>query len=212
MNLEKRSRVILALDLEEKAEALALCEQVVEHIDGIKVGYPLVLASGLEVMEELRVLGKPIIADLKVADIPEISSRICRRAVESGADYVIIHGFLGRDVVESCSKVARVFVVAEMSHPGAVEFMAPKAEKIAAMAKAYAQGIVAPATRPQRIRELRKVVGNLLIISPGVKAQGGALGGAIKAGADFEIIGRGIYADEDPVARAREFSEALRNL
>ncbi|MEK6977800.1 MAG: orotidine-5'-phosphate decarboxylase [Candidatus Hydrothermarchaeota archaeon] len=212
MNLEKRSRVILALDLEEKARALALCEQVVEYIDGIKVGYPLVLASGLDVMEELRVLGKPIIADLKVADIPEISSGICRRAVENGADYVIIHGFLGRDVVESCSKVARVFVVAEMSHPGAEEFMAPKAEKIAAMAKAYAQGIVAPATRPQRIRELRKVVGDLLIISPGVKAQGGVPGGAIKAGADFEIIGRGIYASGDPVAMAREFSEALRNL
>jgi orotidine-5'-phosphate decarboxylase len=208
--LERRTGVILALDVEDRERALHVARDVSPNIDAIKVGYPLVLNTGLGIINELKSFAKPVIADFKVADIPPVSSTICRAAVEKGADYVIIQGFLGEDVIEACSKVARIFVVTEMSHPGATSFMAPAAENMAGIAKKHAFGIVAPATRPERIKVLRGIVGeDLTIISPGVAVQGGVPGDAIKAGADFEIVGRGIYAAEEPGEAASALAEKV---
>jgi orotidine-5'-phosphate decarboxylase len=82
--------------------------------------------------------------------------------------------------------------------------MAPLAESMARMAiEAGASGVVAPATRPERIRLIRSVIGNKIIISPGVGAQGGSALSALQAGADYLIVGRSIYDAEDPVACAK---------
>jgi len=208
LDLRRENGILLALDLEDKGQALGIAGEVIDFVDGIKVGYPLILSSGIDVLGEMKDLNKPVIADLKVADIPEISARICELAGE--ADYVIVHGFVGKDVVFECSKVARIFVVAEMSHPGATEYLGVIANELATMATKYAKGIVAPATRPERIREMRSLVGDLLIISPGVKAQGANVGDAIKAGADYEIIGRGICQTSDPRKIAESFSNTIK--
>jgi len=210
MALKRENGIILALDVDTKELALEVCGEVAEFVDAIKVGYPLVLKTGLSILGELKQFQKPIITDFKVADIPIISQRICKAAVSAGADFVIVHGFVGEDVVKACSEVAEIFVVAEMSHPGALDFMARNAEGIAGIAKKYAEGIVAPATRPERIKELRSAVGELTIISPGVKAQGASVGDAIRAGADFEIIGRGIYEAKEPRIAAEEFSKSAK--
>jgi len=126
-----------------------------------------------------------------------------------GASAVICHGFTGEDSVKACVDAARgqVFVVTEMSHPGGKQFTAPIADKLAALAKtAGARGIVAPATRPERISELRKIIGSLEIISPGVGAQGGKASDALKAGADYIIVGRAIYESKDPRAAAESLA------
>ena len=211
--MQKNNRIILALDVEDPERALQICKEAAEYIDAVKVGHPLVLSSGAGIIKKIKQFNKPVIADFKVADIPEISRKLCEIAVKSGADYVIVHGFVGEDVIKACSEAAKIFVVAEMSHPGAKDFMSGEAEKIAAVAKKYAHGIVAPATRPERVKQLRKIVGSdMVIISPGVKAQGAAVGDAIKAGADFEIIGRGICAAQNPKKAAKEFADILKKL
>ncbi|MFQ6105594.1 MAG: orotidine-5'-phosphate decarboxylase [Candidatus Hydrothermarchaeaceae archaeon] len=208
--MKKKNGIILALDVSDREKALKVCRETVDFIDAVKVGYPLVLSVGIAFIRKIRKLGKPVIADFKVADIPEISRKICRLATENGADYVVVQGFAGSDVVKACSKVAKIFVVADMSHPGGREFINKESERIAVMAKRYAAGIVAPATYPESIQELRKIVGNLTIISPGVKVQGAEVGSAIRAGADFEIIGRGIYYADNPRKAAMEFSDVIK--
>ncbi len=209
MRLQREHGLILALDMTSRKEALEVCESVAEHIDAVKVGYPLVLSCGLGIIGELGDIGKPVIADFKVADIPYTSRLICELARQAGASFVIVHGFVGEDVVKACAEVLDIFVVAEMSHPGAREFIQPVAERIAELARSYAYGIVAPATRPERIAKLRSIAGDLVIISPGVKAQGARPGDAIRAGADFEIVGRGIYAAEEPRKSAAEIAEEI---
>ncbi|MFA4935056.1 MAG: orotidine 5'-phosphate decarboxylase / HUMPS family protein, partial [Candidatus Methanoperedens sp.] len=103
-----------------------------------------------------------------------------------------------------------IFVVTEMSHPGAVEFMAPKALELASLAvECKAQGVVAPATRPDRVKQIRKIVGNLTIISPGVGAQGGSAADAIRGGADFVIAGRTIYNSKTPGKEAEKIAKEL---
>ncbi len=212
MEIKRKTGVILALDVEEKERAHRICQSVSRYVDAIKVGYPTVLACGIGILKEISLYSKPVIADFKVADIPEISRKICKLAIDNGANFVIVHGFVGEDVIRACSEVARIFVVADMSHRGALDFISKESKKIAMLAKKYAYGIVAPATRVEQIRKLRKIVGELTIISPGIKSQGAKPGSAISAGADFEIVGRSVYCSTNPKKAVLEILEMMANV
>ena len=94
-----------------------------------------------------------------------------------------------------------------MSHPGALTFLTgANAEKMAGMAKAAgADGIIAPATRPERTAVLREIIGNdMKICSPGVGAQG-AQPEDVKKYVDGIIVGRAIYEAEDVKAAAHAY-------
>ncbi len=215
MTLAPASRLIIALDVTGREEALAVAEKLGGAVDAIKVNYPLVLACGLGVVGEIKKYAN-VIADFKVADIPNTNTLICREAFEAGADAIICHGFVGRDSVRACVDVAKkydreVYVVTEMSHPGAIDFLQPCALRLVDLAlEAGASGIIAPATRPERLKEIRRRAGGMKILSPGVGAQGGDARTAIEAGADFVIVGRSIYDAERPYEAALSFIEQLR--
>ena len=69
-----------------------------------------------------------------------------------------------------------------------------------------ADGVVVGATYPQKITEVKQVVGEkVAIYSPGVGAQGGAAETALKAGANYLIIGREITFAVDPAKAAGSF-------
>jgi orotidine-5'-phosphate decarboxylase len=181
-----------------------VASELAHGLDAVKVGYPLVLSEGLGVVSRLA-RAAPVICDFKVADIPAVSAMIVERAVGAGASGVIVHGFVGRDTVAEAAAAAGdadVFVVTEMSHPGALDFIQERAEDMAAMARdAGATGIIAPATRPERVATLRGIIGeDMLILSPGVGTQGGSAGDTIRAGASAVIVGRSLYRAEEPLA------------
>ena len=94
-----------------------------------------------------------------------------------------------------------------MSHPGATEFfLGGTAEKIAHLAiECGADGIIAPATRPERVNLLRGIIGNRKILSPGVGAQGGEVGKIAKL-VDGIIVGRAIYESDNPGTAAEGFT------
>ncbi len=198
------SRIVLALDDLTGDRAVEIARGLAHGLDAVKVGYPLVLTEGLEVVKRISEVA-PVICDFKVADIPAVSGMIVARAVGAGASGVIVHGFVGHDSVAEASRAAGdadVFVVTEMSHPGALDYLQDRAEDMAAMAReAGATGIIAPATRPERVRALRAIIGpEMLILSPGVGTQGGSAGETIRAGASAVIVGRSLYRAEDPKA------------
>lgn len=213
-SMRKNTQLILALDVTDRKNAVRISKETADHVDAIKIGYPLVLGAGLGIINDICKFA-PVIADFKVADIPNTDRLICSQAFEAGASAVIVHGFTGRDSVSECVKTAKdfhgdIFVVTEMSHPGAVEFMQPKALELASIAvECKASGVVAPATRPERVRQIRSVVGNLTIISPGVGAQGGSAADAIRAGADHVIVGRSIYGSKTPGIEAEKIVKEI---
>src|SRR5208283_996875 len=172
--------LILALDVTEKKRALEIAHACAPHLDAIKVGYPLVLSAGLSVAGDLNKAGLPLIADFKVADIPNTNQLICDQVFAAGFSAIICHGFPGMDSVKACVASARAhkgqcYVVAEMSHPGGKEFFSQgTAEQIAANAViAGADGIIAPATRPDRVQVLRGFVGHKKILSRGSARRAG---------------------------------------
>jgi len=214
----EKNRIIHALDVEDRERALKIAFEVRDYVDAIKISYPLVLKCGINIISEVKEKSKlPVLACFKIADIPEISKRIMNVAINAGADGITVHGIFGRDMIKECVSTGKrygvdVFVVTEMSHPGAAELTQQLGEKIALIAKELgATGIVAPATRPDRVTKYRQIVGNtLLIISPGIGPQGGKIGDAILAGANFEIIGRLIYDSPDQREAARRISLELQ--
>jgi orotidine-5'-phosphate decarboxylase len=209
-----RHRLILAADMTDPDRARALVEAVRDRVDAIKVNWPLVLAAGLGIV---RALAKDayVLCDFKIADIPHTNRLIVEEAVGAGASGVICHGFAGEDSVRACvdaAKGADVFVVTEMSHPGGQEYTAKFAEDFARLSvRAGAAGIIAPATRPDRVKALRSIVGPRLILAPGVGAQGAKAADAIAAGADAVIVGRAIYEAKDPAKATREIVDEIRS-
>jgi len=206
------SRLILALDVLERDKALEIVKKTAPYLHAVKVGWPLVMNAGMDIVSEISKIAK-VICDFKVADIPNTTRLIVRTAKKYGASGIIVHSFVGRDSVRAAVEEAStldVFVVTEMSHPGALDFMQENAEKMVNIAlEEGAKGIIAPATRPARLKEIRKIAGNLLILSPGVGAQGGKAKEAIDAGADYIIVGRSIYNAPEPEKAARELASTV---
>jgi orotidine-5'-phosphate decarboxylase len=199
--MRRLTRIILALDETNVAKALQVAEEVADQVDAIKINWPLVLSGSSEIISRLAKIND-VICDFKIADIPNTDRLIVEQSIAHGASGVIVHAFTGTDSLKATVEAAQgrqVFVVTEMSHPGGQEFTAPLAERFAQMAvDCGASGVIAPATRPERIKRIREIVGDLLILSPGVGAQGGSASDALANGADYVIVGRSIYDASSP--------------
>ena len=206
------AELLLALDVKGSDEAIRVAKACEGELDAIKIGYPLVLSAGLGIVKELAKANIPVIADFKVADIPNTNTLICDEVFAAGCSGIITHAFCGSDsltaVVDGAHDYGGIaLAVCEMSHPGALDFLTGvNAEKMAQMAKdAGADGIIAPATRPERTAILRNIIGNTMkIYSPGVGAQG-AQPEDVKQYVDGIIVGRAIYQAADPGKAAHNF-------
>ena len=200
-----KNNLILALDVTNKDKALEICKQVKPYINTIKIGYPLTLAEGLKIIKIIKdEFNANIICDYKVADIDATNSKICDLTFDAGADAIICHGFVGSDSVQACLDSANdhgkeIFLLTEMSHPGAKMFLQKDAEAIAKMG--VDMGItnyVAPATRLDRLSKIWDIAGDeACIISPGVGKQGGDAKKTLEF-ASAIIVGRSIYESDNP--------------
>jgi len=213
---KQHSGIMLALDVENRAQAFRLLDLIGEDCDAIKFNYPLVLREGLSIVTEVKNrCKKPILCDFKVADVPVTNDRIIRICGEAGADGVMVHGFIGMDALQSAVQAAgntALFLVTQMTNPGGLDFTAQFTDEFAAMARTFGlAGVQAPGNRPEVVRHVREIIGpDMMIVCCGIGAQGGIFGAAIEAGATFEIIGRAIYDAKDPVAKVAEIKAATR--
>jgi orotidine-5'-phosphate decarboxylase len=219
-------RLIVALDLADVAAA----EKLVVRLDGAasfyKIGFELALAKdGLVFAEMLARSGKKVFLDLKLHDIGNTVSRAVERAAERGMTFLTVHAFpqTMRAAVEgrgqSKLKILAVTVLTSwdendlreagyaMSIPDLVLKKAGQAKDIGI------DGIVASAAEAAPIRQ--KVGSETLIVTPGIRPAGGDAGDqkrivtpkdAIKAGADYLVVGRPVTAASDPVAAAQSIA------
>ena len=212
-----KNNLILALDVMSESEAIEICDSIKDYIDTIKIGYPLALAEGLEIIKKLKdKFGFKVICDFKVADIDATNSKICDETFKAGADAIICHGFVGLDSVLACLDMANkhekeLFLLTEMSHPGAKMFLQKNADAIAEMGVEMGiSNYVAPATRLDRLSDIRQIVGSeAYIISPGVGKQGGDGKKTLKY-SNAIIVGRSIYEAENPEIACKNLIESLK--
>ncbi len=204
--------LIIALDVRNARRALEIAKATADYVDRIKVNYPLVLSAGVKIIRELSRV-KPVVADFKIADVPHTSTAIAEIAFENLASAVIAHGFVGDDVIAAILDVAKsyggeVYVVTELSSPGAARFMSRHSLEVAKLAAELGcHGLIAPATRVERVKEIRKVAERLKIFCPGIGAQGGTL--EVLRYCDGVIVGRSIYGSEDPAKAAEDMRRRI---
>jgi len=223
--IKKRPGIMAAFDMEDAASAIWLAEELngAKGNFAIKIGRPLEMQTGKEIISKVRdATDLPIVYDGKIADIPYISAKISEIAYDAGADAVIIHAFVGMDVVREVVNLrgGDVITVIEMTHPGSVECLEPMSETLIRNVSAIGvDGVVLPATRPDRVKHLSGLLScdcgesETYIISPGIHAQGAAPGDAIVNGSDYEVVGRAIYQSDDPKSEAeRIYQEVLSRL
>lgn len=175
----------------------------------------------------------PVILDAKRGDIGSTATMYAREIFDHyGADAVTLNPYLGGDSLNPFLERSEkgVFILCRTSNPGAADLQnldsngrklyLRVAEKVASEWNRYGNaGLVAGATYPQELGEIRSVVGDLPLLVPGIGAQGGDIGEVMRAGLDSNGEGliinssRGVlYAgkDEGFAQAARLQTEKLR--
>lgn len=231
-----QSRVVLALDVKgpsaiERAERIL--EETSSYICCIKINKHLILPLGLEglkkVIEKAHSLGLPVIADCKMCDVGSTNLVEALQYFEAGFDAITVMALPGWiDGLNDVFHVAKegnkgVLVVVLMSHEGASEFFEAIVfdEELGVFDKLYrvfarravkwgADGVIVGATRPNAIRQVKSIVGDKPIFSPGVVVQGGGVEEALRAGASYVIAGRVICESSNPADKARELRDVTR--
>ncbi len=209
-------------------EALRIVSLTAEHAVAFKFNRQLVLPLGLfsgvpKIIDAIHDLGLTAIMDCKINDIGNTNSWIARYYFEAGFDAVIVNPLVGWEGgLDSVFEMAKnqdrgVITLCYMSHPAADEgyglYVATERNKkareplyltFAQRAKNWqADGVIVGATYPEKIAEVRSVLGSKIpIISPGIGAQGGGARQAIEAGASYVIAARSIVESDDPAAVA----------
>lgn len=211
----RKTGILFAADLGTLDEALEAASMVCDHVSGIKIGHTLITKYSMNIVSRFKeVCTHPIIADLKILDVAHIAERQAHICFDAGADGLTISGLCGVGPVERLVRRwpdRMILVFNELTHADGLitPELADASARVACAAGAH--GIQAPGTRPDRIRHLRKLVGDeLVIIACGVGKQGPQYGSAVAAGANYEIIGRSIYLADDPSAEAALASRMIQ--
>jgi orotidine-5'-phosphate decarboxylase len=205
--------ILLAADVESEAAAMTVIGQVAGEVSGIKLGNLLLYRTGPGIIARIKTeFGLPVIADLKITDVSHVAEQVARLFAE--ADAVTVSGICGPVVVADVRKAiapsCEVWLFTEFTDQFGLldEEDAESAMRVGLSAGAV--GFQAPGNRPGRVEGMRQLVGpDCAIMSCGIGAQGGGVGTAISAGANFEIIGRSIYTASDPLDAARRFRDAI---
>ncbi|HWJ60979.1 MAG TPA: orotidine-5'-phosphate decarboxylase [Acidimicrobiales bacterium] len=199
--------LMLAADLPSFEENARVLDAVKGDVDVIKVGTPLVLTEGIDVIRRFRDrFGKPVFADLKVADVPHTNAKLIRAAAGAGAAAVMVHGVIGfaglKDAVAAAEGEVGIIVQVELTNEGGDRFTKDHAVDVIALGTlAGVYGFQAPGNRPERVREFREAAGDdAVLVCCGVGRQGGNFQEAVAAGGTYPIVGRAIYEADDPAA------------
>src|SRR5688572_33496812 len=81
---ETRNRVIVALDVETRAEAVELVSELGGRAGAFKIGLQLFTSAGPEVVREIVSAGHRVFLDLKFHDIPNTAAKAAIEAARLG--------------------------------------------------------------------------------------------------------------------------------
>lgn len=223
--IDARDRLILALDVPSVAEADRLMGRVGDGVRFVKIGLELYAAAGPDVVRLARASGKRVFLDLKFLDIEETVRRATARVAEMGVEFLTVHAnrkalraaVEGRGEFrgENSLKLLAVTVLTNFDAHDLRDMgvQLSVADLVVARAKLAAEvgcdGVVASGEEPAAIR--RNVGDGFLIVTPGIRPAGKGIDDharpttptqAIKAGADYLVVGRPIRDAADPKAAA----------
>ena len=215
--------LIVALDVDTRAEAEALVETLGDAADFYKIGYQLIYGGdGLPLGKALIAAGKRVFFDLKLLDIDNTVEKGAAAIAATGASMLTVHAYpqcmraAAKAAAGSGLTILGVSVLTSMNDADVAEagFARDTAGLVALRAgQAKAAGIGGLVCSPREAEMVRGIVGpGMAIVTPGIRPAGSAVGDqkrtlgpaeAIAAGASHLVVGRPITEALDPAAAAR---------
>ena len=232
-----RNPIIAALDVPTAEQALKLAGEIAPSVGAFKIGSELFTANGPDIVKKIRALGAMVFLDLKFHDIPNTVAKAVISAVQLDVQMLTVHASGAFDMLKAAENAAQetswklgrtpplvlgVTVLTsldsgalrEIGGDGNVEFQVRRLATLAT--KAGLRGLVCS---PLEVASLRKVLPtSTQLVVPGIRTgaekaddQKRTLSPreAIQAGASWLVIGRPIYAAENPREAAEKILESL---
>ncbi len=231
--IDRRERLIVALDVPTAADARALVEKLGDSVRFYKIGLELFTSGGyFELLAWLAARDKKVFADLKFYDIPETVKRAVMNLKGSGATFVTVHGH--RSVMEaavSANSGVRILAVTvltsfdkrDLAEMGA---NADVGQLVLSRARGAAEcgcdGVISSGLEAPQIKA---AFGNrLTVVTPGIRpvSTGGKpaddqkrtvdVAEAFANGADYIVVGRPVRDAADPKAAAESIQAAIAGI
>lgn len=221
---EPHERLIVALDVPTRADALGMISQLDGLVTFYKVGYQLFVAEGMPFVRELIERGLRVFLDLKMDDVDETITSAVREVARNQPHLLTLHG--GAATVRAAvagrgdallPKLLSVTLLSSLGEQDLIDFqiVGPNARFKTLMEyvlwraeTAVAAGCDGLIASGHTIGAVRRHVGNgQIIVSPGIRPSGSATnehkrsatpGEAIAAGADYLVVGRPVRLAPDP--------------
>ncbi len=222
--------VAVALDGPDLATITAWAGAAGPHVSTMKVGLETYLRDGDAAVHAAREAsgGRDVFLDLKLHDIPNTVAGAARSVAHLAPAYLTVHASGGAAMIRAAAdalsetRVVAVTVLTSMSEDdlAAVGLRGPALDAARRLAVlAVGAGARAIVCSPQEVAAIRaEVPDDVVLITPGVRPAGAALGDqqrvatpqqAIADGADLLVIGRPITGADDVAAAAAAIAASL---
>ena len=226
-------RLIVALDVPDAPAARQLVTRLGDAAVFYKIGLELAMSTGFfGLLDWLKAENRKIFVDLKFFDIPETVARAVKNLAERGADFCTVHG--NQAIMEAAAraksgplKVLAVTALTSLDRGDLDDlgFKCDVADLVLSRARRALQagcdGVVSSGLEVERLR--REAPRDLICVTPGIRPVDNKADAdqkrvmtparAIRAGADYLVVGRPIRDAADPRAAAlavqKEIAEAL---
>ena len=232
-----KNPIIAALDVPSAEQALKLAEQIAPAVGAFKIGKELFVASGPDIVKKIRATGAAVFLDLKFHDIPNTVAKAIAAAAKLDVQMLTIHTSGGAEMMQAAEKSAQdaaeklgqtlplvlgVTVLTSSNDETLAEIgcEANTEKQVLRLAQlAVKSGLRGLVCSPLEIAALRKILpAEIQLVTPGIRTgaeksddQKRTLSPreAIQAGASWLVIGRPIYAAENPRAAAEAILQSL---
>ena len=233
-------QLLVALDVESGARAIELAMTLHGLVDGVKIGSRLFTLEGPALVRRLSDEGARVFLDLKFHDIPNTVAQAVAAAVTTGAWMINVHASGGVPMMQAAAKAATetaarlgqakplviaVTVLTSMDQAtlraGGVE--RPLFDQVVALARMAQQaGLDGVVASPQETAAIRAACGpDFAIVTPGIRGASAGVekndqartmgpGEAVRAGANYLVVGRPIIAAADPRRAAQGIVEEIK--
>jgi len=217
-----RDHLMVALDVPGKHEALAMRDLLMDEVGWFKVGLRLFVAEGPGLVCTLLETHR-VFLDLKFHDIPNTVAEAVSSAGVLGVQMLNVHAAGGAEMLSAAAEAARAFpgmrliavtVLTSQSADAAQEQVCRYA---VAAHQAGLHGVVCSAHEAAAVKQACGP--DFITVTPGIRWGGQALQDqrrvadpamAMRAGADYIVVGRPVLRAADPRAAAREAIAMMR--
>lgn len=224
--MQPHDRLVVALDASSRDEVLRLVDALQGTVGVFKIGLQAFIANGPALVREVVSRGERVFLDLKIHDIPNTARHAVAEAASLGASIATVHTAGGEPMLRACNHetllVLGVTILTSLAEADLLRigFGGSAVDNAVRLARlAQESGLRGVVASPHEIAPIREACGQgFVILTPGIRPRGADAGDqqrvmtpgeAVRAGADYIVVGRPITNAADPRSAASRVVEEI---